>query len=110
MAGLSRTLLRQMATGGIDLQEKCLDQTGEVLNQRIRRMPILLRVAMTTAVFVFNGYGLVVSGHLFCDQSEAVQQEQIRQWRHSPVGVCREFVNFFDKMSVFIYLSLCPKI
>ena len=71
-------------------------------------MPFILKKAMLIFICIFNGYGLFCAGKLFVQQSPIQQNRQVEQWKNSPLGLCREFIAFFEKMTVFIYYSVCP--
>ena len=86
-----------------------VNTVAEVLHRKIKAMPVVLQTAMTILTHVFNWYGLALAGRLFCCQSLKQRQRQIAQWRNSPLGLCRDFIGFYEKMTVFIYFSLCPQ-
>ncbi len=83
--------------------------TAEVLYRKIMAMPLLLRTLMTAFIYVFNVFGVFVGGGLFENLNLQQRQAQLRQWQHSPIGPCREGMAFFNKMTFFLYFSLCPK-
>ncbi len=91
------------------LGEKNIDlnafvQTGNVLCARIQRMPLLLKAPLTVLTMVFNYAGFIP----FKRKAPQARLRQIAQWRQSPLGPCRELIGFYDKMTLFIYFSLCP--
>ena len=85
-------------------------EVSRVLRRKIGAMPVLLRAAMTLLTHGFNIYGLVVCGRLFCAQDFYQRRRQVQQWQNSPLGPCREFVGFYEKMTAFIYYSLYAKL
>lgn len=89
-----------------DPEHHNVTHTAEVLYRKIMAMPFLLRMAMTILIYVFNGYGIFITGSLFEHQKIRQRQAQLRQWQDSPIGPCREAMAFFNKMTFFIYYSL----
>lgn len=83
--------------------------TAEVLYRKIKAMPLLLRIAMMMAVHVFNFSGIFVSACFFEHQDLITRQKQIKIWQDSKIGVCNDVVAFFNKMTLFIYFSICQK-
>lgn len=95
-------------TFGNSLSQGQLDKVAQALCLKIKAMPPILRFAITALTVVFNAYGLVTKRKSFASQDIDGCARQMRQWQGSPLGLCREFLGFYEKMSVFIHLSLCP--
>ncbi len=93
-----------------DANHHHVTHTAEVLYRKIMAMPLLLRLAMSVLLYVFNGYGVLLGGHLFENHVPQNKAKQLSQWQNSPIAPCREAMSFFYKMTFFIYFSLCPKI
>ena len=83
-------------------------ESADVLYRKIMAMPFILRTAMVILIYVFNFLGLISAICLFKDQNVDKRLRQIQQWKKSPIRLCREFIVFFEKMTVFIYYSICP--
>ncbi len=95
---------------GLELKDEdpFLIQVSDGLYRKIMGMPSLLRWAMSGLIVVFNVYGYFVAGRLFTRQNPLQRRRQVERWRHSVLGLCRRFIIFFEKMTLFIYFSLCP--
>ncbi len=103
---IAQAVLSQVLGRVIPMDDPHMAKVGRILYGRIRRMPLIVMFPMMVLTAVFDGFGLCMSGRLFhC--SDAVQQaRQITQWKNSSVSLGREFIGFYEKMSVFIYFSL----
>ena len=95
-------------TEGDDVPLERSAVTAAIIRERILGMPILLRTAMTVLVYVFDISGLCINGCFFRGQTREKQLKQITLWQRSSIAVCRDFIQFHQKMSNFIYYSLCP--
>lgn len=83
-----------------------VEQTVATLVRQIQGMPGLMRFGMRVLLFVFDGYGLLRAGRLFRSQSPVAQRKRIAEWSRSPIGPCRDMVEFHRKMGTFVALSL----
>ena len=108
IAALVRTLLPQLSEHTFTGDDPHFIKVSQALFRKIKGMPIVLHCAMTVLLHVFNIWGLITAGRLFCAQDTSARLRQVGQWQRSPVGLCREFIGFFEKMTAFIHFSLCP--
>jgi len=83
-----------------------VDSTTAVLVRKIDNMPGLMRFGMRMLLFVFDWYGVFRAGRRFQHSSIEVQQLRIGEWAASPIGPCRDMVEFHRKMGVFVALSI----
>jgi hypothetical protein len=87
VSGLVRTALHRSLS--VQASDKDVDMTTKALVEKINKMPVVLKTAMTVLTYVFGLVG------------------NFNQWKKSPIGVLGSFTDFYEKMSVFIYFSLC---
>lgn len=91
-----------------EIQMMC-NETLDKIYSIIENMPRHFKYAFKILIFVFEWYGFFIHGSKFSNASQEVQINQIKSWRHSKVGLFRDFIKFFDQMIPFIILSI-PKI
>jgi hypothetical protein len=103
---LIQTVLTEALHKDLD-HDQVVVNAAYVLERKIKAMPFILRNAMTILTYVFNAYGLIAAGKAFTSMSKEQRRKQFYQWKESPVGLFGDFIGFYEKMSVFIYLSLC---
>jgi len=83
-----------------------VDTTAAVLVRKIDNMPGLMRFGMRLLLFVFDWYGVLRGGRRFQRSSLEKQRRRIGEWASSPIGPCRDMVEFHRKMGVFVALSI----
>ena len=89
-----------------DQNDVAVEQTVAVLVRQIEGMPGLMRFGMMVLLVVFDWYGLVRFGRRFRALSVGMQRDCIAEWATSPVGPCRDMVEFHRKMGTFVALSI----
>ena len=108
IVALTQAVLTQAMRRDFPDDDPGLVQTARILCRKIAAMPVLLRGPMTVLVLMFDAYGIAIAGRPFNRQSLIQRRRQVEQWAQSPVSISRQFVQFFTKMGVFIYCSVCP--
>ncbi len=88
----------------IDLASQ--NQTSEILFNKILLMPQYLALPMIILALIFDGYGIIFTGKRFYSQSASQRSKQYHQWKNSKLGIFRDFILFFDRLSLFVYFSL----
>ena len=83
-----------------------VDSTTAVLVRKIDNMPGFMRFGMRLLLFVFDWYGVLRGGRRFQHSTIETQQCRIAEWASSPIGPCRDMVEFHRKMGVFVALSI----
>ena len=83
-----------------------VDQTVSVLVRQIQGMPGLMRFGMCVLLIVFDWYGLLRTGRRFRFLSLERQRKCVSTWASSPIGPCRDMVEFHRKMGTFVALSI----
>lgn len=78
------------------------DVTDFVVAQHARA-PDWLRWAMLAVTLFFTCAALVTAGAFFTSLSARRRQRALGLWRTSPVGPMRDFVLFYESLSVFAY-------
>lgn len=103
--GLMKVIIRQSL--GVDISSHTLkvEQMGKHLMKKIQAMPILIQWPMTVLMMIFQFYVLLRFRKLFSCLTIADQQRVIQSWQGSPIKVFREFIQFFEKLTLFIYYS-----
>jgi hypothetical protein len=82
-----------------------LDKATEVMQERIRLMPRFLEYPMMGATVAFDLYGILVGGRLFHQLDPEQRRRQIQQWRDAPISFFQNFLDFYEKMGVFVYFT-----
>ena len=75
------------------------------MSERIRMMPQFMGAGMVGLTAAFDLYGLLRTGRRFRKQRPEQRRAQLAQWKHGPVGLGRSFVDFYEKMGIFVYYS-----
>jgi hypothetical protein len=68
-------------------------------------MPDYLRTPMRLLTWVFDWSGLFHGGRRFCKLESAHQLALINAWRNSSIGLCRNFVRFYESLFLLIALQ-----
>ena len=89
-----------------DQNDVAVDQTADVLVRQIDGMPGLMRFGMCVLLVVFDWYGFFRFGRRFRHQRIERQRRLISEWASSPVGPCRDMIEFHRKMGTFVALSI----
>jgi hypothetical protein len=71
-------------------------------------MPQYLAFPMLVLAILFDWYSVFLGGKRFHNQSIIKQNNQYLQWKNSKFSACRDFILFFERLSLFIYFSLAP--
>jgi hypothetical protein len=78
-----------------------LEQTADALGRKLDGMPTHLRAGMVMLTAMFDRAGTPP----FHAADADTQRRRIARWRKLP-GPTRDFFAFYDKMSLFLYLSI----
>ena len=106
VSGLAQYFLSK-AMGLSDIHEiPSLQQTAASMVQRIELMPKYLSWSLLTLTVMFDLYGLLLVQKRFRHQRHSQRERQINLWKNSPLGPCRDFIRFYEKMIIFVYYSL----
>ncbi len=84
---------------------RALAATSDVMHRKVTSMPRYLATAMLAMTLAFDWYGAVTTGRPFRHQPSAARRRQLDLWRTSRIGACRDFVAFYEKMTLFAYYS-----
>lgn len=79
--------------------------TRDELLTKLRGMPSYLGTPMLGATLAFDAYGLMRGGRAFRHQDLDQQKAQLAAWKQGPVSFMRDFVDFYEKMGIFLYYS-----
>ena len=90
---------------GQKIDEEALGITTARMVERLGLMPRFLGVPMASATVVFDLAGWVHAGRPFRRQGVDAQHKQMETWRNAPIGFFRDFLDFWEKMGVFVYFS-----
>ena len=83
-----------------------VNTTTLILQKKIEMMPRFLRLPMIILIFFFDWYGCFFSGMRFHRQKRDDQIDQIKHWKRSCLFVFRDFIQFNERLSFFIFYSL----
>ncbi|MEL6345210.1 MAG: hypothetical protein AAFV53_19040 [Myxococcota bacterium] len=81
-------------------------QTAAAMASRIAQMSPHLQIGMFGLTTAFSAYARARTGQSLRTLSIPQRQQLLDEWRASPIGPCRQFVQFFEKMGSFLYYSL----
>ena len=87
-------------------QDVAVGQTVDVLVRQIHGMPGLMRFGMCVLLLVFEWYGFLRTGRRFSTLPIERKRRCIAEWARSPIGPCRDMVEFHRKMGTFVALSI----
>ncbi|MEQ9379368.1 MAG: hypothetical protein RJP95_00780 [Pirellulales bacterium] len=104
VAALCQTLIAERAAEE-DQQELLDQQVAEFVTGQVAHMPGFLRLPMVVLTFAFDYWGVLRRGRRFSRQSFENRHRQIASWRGSRVGPCRDFVEFYESLTVFGWYS-----
>ena len=82
-----------------------LERTAAIVHRNIGRMPRHLAAAMLLLTVAFDWSGLLRTMRRFHRQSPVARRGHLNGWRRSRIGVCREFVQFYEQLALFVYYS-----
>lgn len=85
--------------------EMLLKRTSAIMYKKILGMPKFLGIPMLILTLKFDLYGILICGRRFQKQSVQQREKQIRHWKNSIFGPCRDFIDFYQKLIFFIYYS-----
>ena len=83
-----------------------LAETAEGLFRKMVLMPPHLGAGMIGLTLGFAGHAVGACGKPFSQLPLERQREILDGWKYSPVSLTRDFVQFYEKMGVFIWYSL----
>ncbi len=83
-----------------------LAEIAQSLIFRMEKMPRPMAWPLSILIVLFDWHGWMSTGKRFQNQSLAQRVKQFYQWKRSPLGIPRDFVQFFEKMTLFIHYSL----
>ena len=102
---LLRTILTEELGEGAAPEPELLRQTAATMERKLVQMPRYMGLGIAALTLVFDAGGLRFGGHAFRDNPPEAQRAQARSWRFSRVPFCRDFMDFWGKMGVFVYWS-----
>ena len=83
-----------------------VSETAALLVRQIYGMPGLMRFGMCVLLVVFDWYACIRTGRRFRSLPIEGKRRCISGWATSPIGPCRDMVEFHRKMGTFVALSL----
>jgi hypothetical protein len=69
------------------------------------QMTDYLRIPMMIATLLFNLTGFVWGKSMFYRMANSNRTVMIASWKRSPIGFCRDFIRFFESLSVLPFYS-----
>ena len=98
-----RTVL--LSSVGGELDPKALSTTVQVMLTRLDSAPKFIGTPMKGATLFLDLFGVGVALRPFKLQSDAQRAKTLRVWGEMPVSFFKDFLDFYGKMAVFVYLS-----
>src|SRR5260221_13614785 len=95
-----RGLLRYQVAGAASVEE-----TADMLLFRMWVMPPYLSWPMVVLTVSFDLVAVFSGGRRFRSQSTDAQARYIQSWKKSPLGIAKDFIQFYEKMGTFIYFA-----
>jgi hypothetical protein len=80
--------------------------TATELMARLDDMPVHLGQGLKTATHMFNQAARAHGGRSFLGAEVKARTRALDAWSRSAIGVQRDFVDFYEKMGLFIYRCL----
>ena len=81
-------------------------QTISIMKKKILNMPKYIAFGVLILTLYFDWYGVLRNKKRFHRQNLKQQLCQIRCWKNSKIRVFRDFVGFYEKMTMFVYYSI----
>jgi len=106
VSGLVEIILSDALGDQAEIDSASHIQTSEILFEKILLMPQFLGFPMIILALLFDWYGILSGGRRFHNQSASKRSNQYHQWNNSKLGACRDFILFFERLSLYIYFSL----
>ena len=85
---------------------EALARAQALMGRRLLAMPPHMSAGMLALTTLFEQGGWATGGAPFSALSADRQATVLGAWRHSPIPFCRDFVDFYEKMGVFVYWSI----
>ncbi|HJN72413.1 MAG TPA: hypothetical protein QGF58_00650 [Myxococcota bacterium] len=98
-----RALLHDLVAEEFGLQ--FLDEATERLLARIRGMPPHLGGGMAMLTLMWDLSSVAEVGHRAHQLAPSLRRERFASWKTGPVGPCRDWTQFYEKMGVFVFFS-----
>jgi len=96
-----------VALGNVNAKDKLgMHQTVSILQKKINAMSKFMRMGIVALTVLFDWSGVLNSNKRFHNQCFRDRYKQIQQWKNSPIALCRNFMGFYHKMTLFIYYSV----
>jgi hypothetical protein len=93
--------------GGPDeVDAAALAAARALMVKRLLAMPPHMGGGMLALTLLFEQSGLAHGGRPFSRLPVGAQAAMLQGWREAPVPFCRDFVDFYEKMGVFVYWSI----
>lgn len=83
-----------------------LDAAREAMVDKVNQMPPHLKLGMAGLTLSFAAYARARTGRSVAALPVDQRLHLLESWRGAPLGPCRQFVQFYEKMSTFLYYSL----
>lgn len=78
--------------------------------QQHNRMPDFLRFPILFLTLVFDLWGILQGSSPFHRSLPATRWRQIKSWRSSRIGFCRDLMRFYESLTVFAYYDTTTKL
>lgn len=83
-----------------------LDEAAALMLHKLLDMPEHLSLGMRVFTLTFDALPLSTQGRRFRDLPAADRRVWLQRMRRSPIGLFRNFADFYEKMGAFVFYSL----
>ena len=105
VSALGYALARERAGDDPSLFAPPYNDVVRFLEHQIRAMTDFLRPPMRSLTILFDLAGFLHLGGLFHRQPPEARLSQIRAWRGSRLGFCRDFIRFYESLALLSLYS-----
>jgi hypothetical protein len=98
------------ALSSFPVNEKMAGKVGPVLCQKIKRMPLFIRISIYTSTYAFDWAGIFYGGRRFSVQNSGQQRKMLHVIERYNWHPLRQFLKFYQKASLYVYYSLLEEL
>lgn len=104
--GLTEAIVSQEASGPSADGLPHLPAAKAAMVAKVQQMPVHLQLGMTGLTIGFSAYVRARTRKSLHELPLPRRLSLLNEWRNAPIGPCRQFVQFYEKMGIFLYYSL----
>jgi len=101
VSAIAYTLAREHAGGEGERLQAPFNDVARFLEYELAHLPDYLRPIVKALTVFFDVAGIIHLGGLFHRQEPNERLRQVKAWRSSRLSPCREFIRFYEALSLF---------